>query len=74
MIVNVKVKPKAKLNLVKKEAEDLFHVYTTTSPEHGRANKAVLEALADYFKVNKNKVSILMGAKSRHKVIKISSD
>jgi len=73
MIINVKVNPKAKKNLVKKETEDLFRVYVTAPPAKGAANKAMIKLLADYFDVSKSMISILSGKKNRHKVLKISN-
>ena len=73
MIINVKVNPKAKKNLVKKETEDLFRVYVTVPAIKGKANKAMIELLADYFDVSKSRISILSGKKNRHKVLKISN-
>ena len=73
MIINVKVNSKAKKNLVKKETEDLFRVYVTAPAIKGKANKAAIELLADYFDVSKSMISILSGKKNRHKVLKISN-
>jgi len=73
MIINVKVNPKAKKNLVKKETEDLFRVYVTAPPAKGAANKAMIKLLADYFDVSESMISILSGKKNRHKVLKISN-
>jgi uncharacterized protein YggU (UPF0235/DUF167 family) len=37
----------------------------------GRANEAVVEALAEHFKVPKSRVSIVGGFKSKQKVVRI---
>lgn len=71
MIINVKVNPKSKRNLVEKEKDDLFRVYVTTAPENGNANKAMIELLADYFSVAKSRISIISGEKFRLKVVRI---
>jgi len=67
---NVKVIPHAKQNKVI-EDNDILRVYTTTAPEHGRANGAVIELLSEYFKVSKSSISIVRGSTSHSKVIRI---
>ena len=74
MIINIKVNPKAKKNLVKKETEDFFRAYVTTPADKGKANKTMIELLADYFNVSKSEITILNGKKNRHKVVKINKD
>ncbi|MFH1856644.1 MAG: DUF167 domain-containing protein [Candidatus Omnitrophota bacterium] len=71
MIINVKINPRAKRNLVEKQAEDLFRVYVTAPPEDGKANKAMRELLAEHFGIAKSKISIISGEKFRQKVVKI---
>ncbi len=48
-----------------------YKVWVRETPERGAANKAVIRALAEYFKVAKSRVSILSGHTSSQKVIKI---
>ena len=70
MIINVKVIPSAKKNMIKEEKE-LFKVYLTVPATEGRANKALIELLAEYFSVKKRQVVITKGLHSRQKVINI---
>lgn len=37
----------------------------------GRANKAVVEVLAEFYKVKKSSVRIIRGEKSREKVVEV---
>ncbi|HLC38814.1 MAG TPA: DUF167 domain-containing protein [Patescibacteria group bacterium] len=69
-IIKVKVIPKAKLNTVK-ETEDGLKVYLTKPAQKNKANKALVEILADYFKIKKSQITIQKGEKSRHKIIEI---
>ena len=69
-IFNVRVTPHAKQNKVV-ENGDVLRVYTTTAPEKGKANNAVVDLLSDYFKVPKSRIKILKGDTSRDKVIAI---
>lgn len=65
---NVRVTPHAKQNKVV-ENNGVLRVYTTTAPEKGRANGAVVELLAKYFDVAKSQIVISKGTTSRNKVV-----
>ncbi|MCA9407705.1 MAG: DUF167 domain-containing protein [Candidatus Omnitrophica bacterium] len=69
--VTVKVVPGAKRNLVQKEEEGL-KVYLTAPAVDGKANKALIAALAGHFKIKKRQIMIQSGLKSRKKIIVIS--
>ena len=66
----VRVVPKAKQNKVIEE-DGRYKVYVTAPAEDGRANRAVLELLADHFGIKKSQVHLLQGAKSRDKLVDI---
>jgi uncharacterized protein (TIGR00251 family) len=45
-----------------------------TAPAHeGRANEAVIEALAEYFQVPRSRVRIVLGRASRRKVVEVET-
>ncbi len=67
---NVRVTPHAKQNKVV-ESDGVLRVYTTTAPENGRANAAVVELLAEYFDVPKSRIKILRGLSGRDKVVSV---
>lgn len=46
-------------------------VRVTEPPEHGRANTAVIEALAKHFQVGRRSVRIVQGTAARQKLIQI---
>lgn len=71
MNIEVKVIPNAKKNQVLEE-EGRFKVYVNVPAVDGKANKALIEVLADHFNVKKSNVEILRGETSRVKVIKIN--
>lgn len=48
-----------------------FRVSVKEPPVAGRANRAILLALADYFGVSEARVRIVSGATSRRKIIMI---
>lgn len=68
--INIKVIPNAKRNNVLKE-NDRFKVYVTAPPVNGKANKAMIEVLAEYLKVKKRNIKIIKGNKSKEKIIEI---
>ena len=71
MLINVKVIPNASKNQVLKKAEDQFIIRVTTSPEKGKANKKVIELLADFLKVRKTELIIEKGHTSRNKIVRV---
>ena len=70
MLINIKVIPKSSRNLVKQEG-DILKVYVNAPAEKGKANEAVVELIAGYFKVKKRQVSIFRGELSARKVVNI---
>jgi len=71
--IYVKVIPRAGKNEVEKISNAEYKVRVTAVPERGKANKAVIEALAKYFEVPKSSVSIVGGKSTRTKIIDIQS-
>lgn len=67
---NIRVTPHAKQNKVV-DADGVLRVYTTTAPENGRANDAVVKLLADYLDVPKSRIKIAKGLTGRNKVVTI---
>ncbi len=69
MIIKVRVVPNSKSESVQKTGEESYKVKVREKALEGRANEAVVEALAAYFKTKKSNVSIVKGAASRDKVV-----
>jgi len=70
MRLSIRVIPNAKQNKVIEGTERL-KVYLTAPPVEGKANKALIEFLSEYFGVKKRKIKIIGGEKSREKVLEI---
>jgi hypothetical protein len=68
--IKIKVVPNAKKDKVLDEGDGL-KVYVTAQPIDGRANKAVIELLAEFFDVKKGRVRIIKGERSREKIVEI---
>ncbi len=64
--IEIKVVPNAKRNEFKNGK-----VYLTAPAVEGKANRALIEFLAEYYGVRKSRVKIIRGLKSRNKVIQI---
>lgn len=73
MKISVRVKPNARAERIEPKGNE-FTVYVKEPPKENKANKAVIKALARYFKTPKSAISIVRGLKSRHKVIEINRD
>ena len=71
MIVSVKVKLKARQEKIEKIKENLFKVSIKQVPVKGKANKAVINSLANYFNISRSRIKIISGLKSRNKVFEI---
>lgn len=69
MKIGVNVKANARKNEVVKVDESTLHVSVTASPTEGKANKAVIALLAEYFDVPKSHIEIMSGHSSRTKII-----
>jgi len=71
MRIQVKAKPSAREEKVEK-IDDLNYVVSVKEPPiKGRANEAIRNALAVYFKTASAKVKIISGYSSRNKIIEI---
>lgn len=69
MKIEVRVKPGSKQTAVEKQADGTFLVKVKERAVEGRANDAVMEAVADYFDVPKSALALVRGKKSRNKII-----
>jgi uncharacterized protein (TIGR00251 family) len=71
MMLKVKVIPNAKQNKAVSEV-GRTKVYLTAPAVDGKANKALIDFLAGYFKVRKSSIRIVHGEKNREKTVEIS--
>lgn len=65
--------PNAKRPRIEKDLLGTLHVYVNAPPLEGKANRAVEEALAQYFKVKKSQIELISGQKSKNKTFEIFS-
>jgi uncharacterized protein len=71
MRIVIIVHPNSNKPRIEKDLLETLHVYVNAPPLEGKANKAVVEALSEYFKVKKNRVLLISGAKSKTKTFEI---
>lgn len=69
-MLQVRVTPKASRNRVVYEGEEI-RVYTTTVPEAGKANAAVIALLAKACGIAKSRLTLVRGQISRDKVFRV---
>ncbi len=69
-IIEVKIIPNSKKNLITQEDKRL-KIHITAPAVDGKANKALIEVLSEYFKVKKNNISIIRGEISSIKLVQI---
>ena len=71
MKISVKVKPNAKQERVEKTGENNFSVWVKEKPVEDKANRAVVEALAEYFGVSRSRINLLKGQTARQKFFEV---
>lgn len=78
MRISVRVKLKSREEKVEKTViqrltgpEEQYQVYVKELPVDGKANEAVILALAEYFKVPKAQIHIIVGHTSREKIVEV---
>jgi len=69
----VTVKPWAKKEEVRKTDDGQYIASVHAPPQQGKANKALIELLANYFSVPKTSVRIIRGQTGRKKLLEIDS-
>jgi uncharacterized protein (TIGR00251 family) len=70
----VKVNPNSKKQNIEESADGSLTVHLKSPPVDGKANKELIELLAEKFDVPKSKIRIKSGLSSRNKLIEIKTD
>ena len=71
MKINVKARPNAKEEKVEKLSDTDFIISVKEPPVQGKANRAIINALAVYFGIASARIKIVSGWTSRQKVLEI---
>ena len=67
VLLHVRVQPKARANAIRGWLGEALRVSVTAAPEDGKANRAVIELLADTLAVPRSSITLVRGAASRDK-------
>ena len=70
-MVQIVVKPGSKKTGVAKLSDGTLVVKVSAKPEKSKANRAVIEALAEYYQISPSKIMIERGETSSRKLISI---
>lgn len=71
MKIFVKIKPNSKIEKIKKIDSSHFEVWIKEPPQEGRANKRLIQLMSGYFKVSKQRISIIAGETSKNKILQV---
>ena len=70
MQIKIRVITNAKITAIKPDG-DTLKVYLPVIPEKGKANKALIKVLAEYYDVPKSAIAIIRGERSKNKTVRI---
>lgn len=73
MTIQVVAHPNAKKTKVDGDLLGTLHVWVNEPPIDGRANAAIINALAKHFAVDRNNIILTSGEKSKNKVFEINN-
>lgn len=71
MRIYVQAKPKSKKEYVKQIDTTHYIVAVNEPPVDGKANRAIIQALADYFHRPQSQIQIVNGEASRTKIVEV---
>ena len=74
MLISVKATPKSKENKIELVLDNSYKIKVTAAAENNKANLAIINLLAKYFKVKKSQIILITGSKSRQKVFEIKKN
>lgn len=73
MILQVRVKPRAKASTLCQAADGTWIATLKSPPVDGKANEELIRLVADHFRCRKADVTIKVGATGRTKVVKVET-
>jgi uncharacterized protein (TIGR00251 family) len=71
MLIHVKIKPDSKEDKIVEKNDTSFIVYVKEPAEDNRANKRLVELLAERFNIVKSKIKIVTGHHAPSKILDI---
>lgn len=70
-IISVKVQPRSKAPGVEKLADGSFRIRVLAAPDRGRANREVIDRLAEFLDVPPSRLKIVRGEASSNKRVSV---
>ena len=70
-IISVKVQPRSKAPGVEKLADGSFRIRVLAAPDRGRANREVIDRLAEFLDVPPSRLKIVRGEASSNKRVRV---
>ena len=71
MLISIIAHPNAKNPRIEEDLLGIMHVYVHEPPLEGKANNAIINALAKHFNVKRSFVMLKSGEKSKNKLFEI---
>lgn len=71
LTLRIKVKPNARTSSLEQSADGGWIAKLKSPPVDGKANRELVELVADHFRCSKSAVTIKTGAASRTKVVQV---
>src|SRR2546423_4122586 len=71
VLLSIKLQPRASANEIGEPLGDELRIKVTAPPVDAAANEALLRLLADCLDCPRNRIELVRGQTSRHKVVKI---
>ena len=71
MKISVIAHPNAKKPRIEIDLLDTLHVYVNAPPLEGKANRALLEALAEHFQTKRSNLLLISGEKSKNNLFEV---
>jgi uncharacterized protein (TIGR00251 family) len=71
ILLSVKLQPRASANEIGEPLGDELKIKVTAPPVDSAANQALVEFLAEKLQCARNRVEIVRGHKSRHKILQL---
>jgi uncharacterized protein (TIGR00251 family) len=71
LLLSIKLQPRASSNEICEALGDELRIKVTAPPVDSAANEALIRLLAEHLNCPRNRIELLRGATSRHKVVKL---
>ncbi|MBI2645029.1 DUF167 domain-containing protein [Candidatus Uhrbacteria bacterium] len=71
MKITVLAKPRSRERKVVKNSDGSYTVWVSEPPDDGKANKAIIYALAKHFNIAQSRVELVSGHAGKKKIVRI---